>query len=288
MSSAISSQTTPSGALTRLVAVRPSLSETERRVVDRIGAEPDVVLGNSMLALATRCEVSDTTVLRVCRKAGFAGFTELKLRLAQDLATPSQLIHDDVDPGDDPVVVAQKVFAATIGSLRDTLELLQTDAFLAALELLEGASRVLVGGVGGSGPVAQSFYQKCHRIGIPCDAPSDSTLLATHAALLGEGGVAIAISTSGATKTMAHMLEQARVGGAATLVITGNLDSPVAALGDVVLHSVSHETRSEQLAARACQLTILDALYVAYSLRHMDSVLDIESRIIGPVASGTF
>lgn len=282
------SPASPQGALTRLTATRPSLSETERRVVDAIGSQPDLVLNESMLSLARRCEVSDTTVLRVCRKAGFAGFTELKLRLAQDLAEPSQLIHDDVTADDGPTTVAHKVFAAAIGSLRDTLEILENETFTAALDLLEGASRILIGGVGGSGPVAQSFYQKCHRIGIPCDAPTDSTLLTTHAALLDAQSLAIAVSTSGATKSIALMLEQARASGAATLVITGNPDSPIAALGDVVLQSVSHETRSEQLAARACQIALLDALYVAYSLRHMGAVLDIESRIIDSVARGTF
>ena len=276
------------GALSRLTAARPSLSGSALRVADMILAEPDAVLQGSMLELATRCQVSDTTVLRLCRKAGFAGFTELKMRLAQDLANPIQLIHDDVTASDDVELVPEKVFAATIRSMRDTIDLLDTVAFAAAVRLLEASSRVLVGGAGASNLVAQGFYQKCHRLGIQCDAPIDTQLQVTHASLLGRDGLAIAISNAGATKSTARMLEEARASGAATLVITGNVDSPAAALGDVVLRSVSHETRSEQLASRACQMTILDALYVAYSLRHMTRVLDIESRIISSIARGSF
>lgn len=276
------------GAISRLKAARVSLSETERRVADWVLAEPDEVLLSSMLQVAEQCRVSDTTVLRMCRGAGFAGFTELKLRLAQDLASPTQLIHDDVRADDDVAVVPEKVFTATLQSLHDTLELLDTDAFAAALGLLERASRVVVGGAGASGAVAQAFYQRCRRLGIDCDAPVDAQLQIMHAALLGEGDLAIGISSSGATKSVGQMLEEARAGGASTLVITGNPDSPVAALGDVVLRTVARETRSEQLAARACQMTLLDALYVAYSLRHMDEVLEIESRIINAVARRSY
>ncbi|MCW6004352.1 MurR/RpiR family transcriptional regulator [Micromonospora sp. CPCC 205371] len=279
------SQSSPAsgGALSRLEAARQSLSATERRVADRIIRHPEEVLESSMLQVARQCGVSDTTVLRTCRAAGLAGFTELKLRLAWDLASPTQLIHNDVNPGDPAAVVAEKVFGAAFQSLHDTLELLDADAFERAVELLEQASAILVGGVGASGVVAQAFYQRCRRLGLNCDAPTDSQLQIVHASLMRPGDLAVAISFSGTTKLVVQMLEQAKSCGATTIAITGNLDSPLAALGDVVLRTVSRETRSEHLAARVCQITLLDALYVAYSLRHVDEVLERESRIIDAV-----
>lgn len=266
------------GALTLLRAALPSLSTTERRVADWILSGPEHLLEASMLEVATRCEVSDTTVLRMCRNAGFAGYTDLKLALARDLATPMQQIHDDIADDDDPATIARKVFARATLSLQDTAGVIDADGFAAALELLESARNILVGGVGTSGVVGQSFYQRCRRLGLNCDAPPDSQLQTIHAALLSPGDLVVAISYSGATRAVVQMAEEARKAGASVLAITGNRDSHLAKVADVVLLSVSHETRHEPIAARLCQMTLLDALCVAYSHRHLDSVLAREER----------
>ena len=70
------------GALARLRAASPALSETERKVADWILSQPDGLLTSSMMDVARACDVSDTTVLRMCRNSDFSGFTDLKLALA--------------------------------------------------------------------------------------------------------------------------------------------------------------------------------------------------------------
>lgn len=264
------------GAMVRLRAALPGLSATERRVAEWILTQPEHLLEASMLDVAQACKVSDTTVLRMCRNSDFAGFTDLKLALARDLASPMQLIHDDITTDDSPAIILAKVFSRTALSLEHTLEVLQESSFLQALDLLDGAGTVLIGGVGTSGVVGQSFYQRCHRAGVRADAPQDSQLQIMHAAMLSPGDLAVAISYSGATMAVIAMAEEAKRAGAAVLVVTGNRDSPLADLGDVVLQSVSHETRSEPLAARICQMTLLDALSVAYSHRHLSDVLRLD------------
>ncbi len=276
------------GALTLLRAALPSLSLTERRVADWILDGPEAVLEASMLDVARACDVSDTTVLRMCRNAGFAGFTDLKLALARDLATPMQLIHDDIADGDDPAVIARKVFARATLSLQDTANVIDPAGFTAALHLLDSASSVLVGGVGTSGVVGQAFYQRCRRLGISCDAPVDSQVQNIHAALLGPDDLVVAISYSGATRSVVSMAEGAREAGAKVLAITGNRESHLAKTADSVLISVSHETRNEPIAARLCQLTLLDALCVAYSHRHLDEVLRREQRAGQSIVESSF
>lgn len=278
----------PSGALARLRAALPTLSSHESKVARWILGDPAGVGQRSMLDVAHECGVSDTTVLRMCRASGFAGFTDLKFGLTQDLATEVEFIHEDVTPDDDPGLVAQKVFAVAMQSLRDTLEILNPVELAKAVDLLDSARHVLVGGVGTSGVVAQSFYQRCHRIGVRCDAPTDAHLQILHASLLGPGDLAIGVSHSGATKEVVTFLSQAREVGAATLAVTGNKTSPLAQVSDVVLVSVSGETRSEPLAARASEIAILDAVCVAYSLRHLDEVVEAERRLNQAIAPRAF
>lgn len=276
------------GALTLLRAALPSLSTTERRVAEWILSGPEHLLEASMLDVATRCDVSDTTVLRMCRNAGFAGYTDLKLALARDLATPMQQIHDDIADDDDAVTIARKVFARATLSLQDTAGVIVDTEFAAALELLEGARSVLVGGVGTSAVVGQAFYQRCRRLGLDCDAPQDVQLQTIHAALLSPGDLVVAISYSGATRAVVQVAEEARRAGASVLAITGNRESHLAKAADVVLLSVSHETRHEPIAARICQLTLLDALCVAYSHRHLDAVLAREKRAGQSIVKSSF
>jgi DNA-binding MurR/RpiR family transcriptional regulator len=76
------------------------LSGSETQVATWILHHPETVMQASMAHIAQACGVSDTTVLRLCRTTGFRGFTDLKISIAQDLASPTQLIHDDISAED--------------------------------------------------------------------------------------------------------------------------------------------------------------------------------------------
>jgi DNA-binding MurR/RpiR family transcriptional regulator len=269
-----------SGAIARIRSHLLALSGAERQVAEWVLADPQQLLTLSMSQIAQQCEVSDTTVLRMCRAVGFRGFTDLKLALAQDLVRPTQLIHDDIDTGDDPAALLRKVFLANVQALYDTLDLIDPAAVIAAVDALERANTITIGGVGGSAIVAQALYQRLYRLGRRCDAPQDVQLQLMHAALSGPDDVVVAVSYSGITKDIAQLVERAKGDGATTICITGNAHSPVARRCDIVLASVSHETRSEPIAARVAQLTIVDAIAVIYSLRHLEEALASEARVV--------
>lgn len=272
--------TAPSGAIARLRSQILALSGAERSVAEWVLDDPAQLLPMSMSQVAQKAGVSDTTVLRMARAAGFQGFTDLKLALAQDLVRPTQLIHDDIEAGDDPATLLRKVFLANIQALYDTLELVDTAAVVAAVDALERADNITVGGVGSSAIVAQALYQRLYRLGRRCDAPPDVQLQLMHAALSKPGDVVVAISYSGITKDIAQLVERAHRDGVTTICLTGNAQSPIAKRCDIVLASVSHETRSEPIAARIAQLTLVDAITVIYSLRHLDDTLASEAKFV--------
>lgn len=268
-------------AASRLRSVLPTLSESERRVALWVLDNADAAIRQSMSAIAQACDVSDTTVLRMCRAAGFEGFTDLKLALAREpRVAPSQ--PSDQPPADG-LQAARDVFTANRQALSDTLSVLDQATFIGALDLMAGARHILAGGVGGSGIVAQAFYQRCFRLGLRCDAPVDSQLQIMHAGLTGPGDLVVAISYSGITSDPVLLLQEARARGAATMCITGNSRSPLARLADVVLVSVSHEQGSEPMAAQIAQLTLVDALYVAFAARNAESAQLNEERMVNAI-----
>jgi len=276
-SAAVSSSSINS--LTRIRSSYPSLAASEMRVADWVMQQPEMIMQFSMAQVAQACRVSDTTVLRFCRNAGFQGYTDLKLSIARDLVSPTQVIHDDIVEGDAPSVIAHKVFLSNIQALYDTLEVLDEDALIKAIELINNARQLLLVGIGTSAPIVQSMYNMLMRLGLNCKAQTDSYLQLMEVALLGPGDVVLAISQSGTSIDSVITLKEARENGAATICITGNAHSPITEHADVTLLSVAREARIESIASRLAQLSIADALYVILALDNLDATAQNEKRI---------
>ncbi len=257
----------------------PNLAVAERQVANWVLQNPEDVIHASMARVAQQCGVSDTTVLRFCRAAGFKGYMDLKLSIARDLASPTQIIHDDVAEGDTPPVVAQKVFMSHIQALYDTLEVLDKDALSRAVEMILEAERIFIIGVGTSNSIVNEAYNKFFRLGLDCHAQTDSYLQLMEASLVGEGTLVIAISHSGSSTDPVLTLEEAKRNGAKSIVITGNAESPLTKFADVTLLAVSQETRAESIASRIAQMTIVDTLYVIVSLYMLPTATRNEDKI---------
>jgi DNA-binding MurR/RpiR family transcriptional regulator len=263
------------------------MASSELRVANWVLQDPHRVIRLSMAQLSKECGVSDTTVLRFCRNAGFAGYTEMKISLAQDLAKPAQLIHEAITESDDLETIARKVFQFNIQALQDTLEVMDMGSLRAAVDLLMNANRIYIIGVGTSAPIVHDLYNKLFRLGMDCRAQTDSYLQLMEVALVGTGDVVLAISQSGSSTDPVMTLQLARRSGAGTICITGNPESPLTQHSDVTLLSVSHETRSETIASRIAQMTIVDVLYVILAMRSMDTAIRNERLIWDSLYSKT-
>lgn len=266
-------------SLTRIRSSLPALAASEARVANWIVQQPEKIIHMSMAQVAQACGVSDTTVLRFCRTAGFQGYTDLKLSIARDVSSPTQIIHDDIAEGDNPATIARKVFMSNIQALYDTLEVLDEEALTRAIELITGAKRILIVGVGTSAPIVHSMHNMLMRLGIICKAQTDSYLQLMEVALLGPGDVVIAISQSGSSIDPVLTLKQARANGAATICITGNAQSPITEHADVTLLSVAREARIEAIASRLAQVSIADAIYVIMAINAIHTATQNEKRI---------
>jgi len=275
-------------SLARIRSQLPALANAETQVARWVLRQPEKVVEFSMAQLAQECGVSDTTVLRFCRAAGFHGYMDLKLSIARDRARPAQLIHDDITEDDPPAVIARKVFTSNLQALRDTLEVLDEQALVQAVNLLGEAKLILMVGVGTSGPIVQDMYNRFFRLGYNCRAQTDSYLQLMEAALVGPGDVIVAISQSGSSIDPVLTLAEAKRNGANTICITGNAQSPLTQHADVTLLSVSRETRAETIASRIAQITIVDALYVIASMRDVGLATQNEKRIWDAVIQKTY
>lgn len=262
----------------RLRAALDSFSDSEADVANWILSDPRRILPLSMAEVAEACSVSDTTVLRCARRAGFDGYTELKLAVAQDAVSDSEIIQGEVTGEDDAASVVRKVFAASVQALQDTQVLLQAQAVDTVAKRLETAAAVSVVGVGMSSLVAQALYQRLARLGIRADAPQDSQLQAMHASMLGKGDLLFVISRTGVTRDILTIARKARENGGTVVCITGNSRSPLALESDIVLVAASGGFQSEPMASLVAMLALVDAVLVRFAQQHPDQARSFDSR----------
>jgi DNA-binding MurR/RpiR family transcriptional regulator len=197
------------------------------------------------------------------------------------MVSPLQRLHEEVAAGDDAATIVRKVFQANLAALQDTLAVLDMGAMAQAAQWLGAARRVVLIGVGTSGPIVTDAANKFFRLGLTVQAYTDAHLMMMAAALLTPQDVVLAVSHSGSTMDTAEAAKTARQAGARVICITNNSLSPLTKTADLVLVTASRETRfrQEAMASRLCQTSILDSLYTLVALAQPDQALENLAKI---------
>lgn len=248
----------------RIRSSYPQFSEKEKRIADYILANGKKIIHSTINEVAEELRVAEATVFRFCKRLGFQGFQAMKIALAADLVNPIEDIHETIEETDNEKEVAEKVFRSNIRTLEDTLGILNEELFNAAVHAIVRARKVEFYGNGGSAVVAMDAHHKFIRSGIQTAAYGDPHLQIMSASQLTDEDVVVLISHSGTNKDILQVTDIVKANGAVTICITNYAVSPLSKKVDIPLHTVSRETdyRSEALASRIAQLSIVDALYV--------------------------
>ncbi|MBG0563815.1 MurR/RpiR family transcriptional regulator [Actinoplanes aureus] len=251
----------------------PSLSPAEQRVAQVIIDEAATASRLTITDLAERAGSSETTVIRFCRAMGFAGYSELRLTLAAESGRVSETVDEavgsDISESDDLAQVVKKIAFADARAVEETASQIDIAVLEQVVDLVVGARRVDIYGVGASAFVATDFQQKLHRIGRVAYAWSDTHVALTSAALLDQRDVAFGISHTGTTSDTIDAFTEARRHGARTVALTNFPKSPITRVADLVLTTAARETtfRSGAMASRLAQLTVIDCVFVGVAQR---------------------
>lgn len=253
----------------RIKTLASSFSEKEKKIADFILQQPEKIIHGTINQVASEMDLADSTVFRFCKRLGYNGFQDMKIALASEQSNEMNQIHERISKNDDEKTVLEKIFQSNIQTLVDTLELMDEDRFSLAVEKIIACNKIEFFGFGGSNAVAMDAYHKFIRTGLPVNYQVDSHLQLMASSQLKEGDVAILISHTGHTKEVIEILDTLTENGVYTIGITGFAKSPLNHGVNLALNTVSEETdfRSEALASRIAQLTILDALYVSLMMK---------------------
>jgi RpiR family transcriptional regulator, carbohydrate utilization regulator len=249
-------------------------SEKEKRIADFIISNPEKIIHSTISQVAEDLKVADATVFRFCKNIGFKGYQAMKISLASELVHPITDIHETILESDSEKEIAEKVFRTNIRTLEESIQVLEESKFTRAVQALLNARRIEFYGNGGSGYVAMDAHHKFMRTGLNTIAYNDSHMQITSVSQMNQNDVAVLISHSGTNKDLLEVLEVAKKNSVTTIGITHLAKSPLSKKVDIPLYTVSAETiiRSEALASRIAQLSIVDALYVNVMMKRMDEV----------------
>lgn len=247
------------------------MSANERAIAEVILDAPSEVVGLSSQALATRCHVSQSSIIKFCQKVGFPGFPALKIALSAETARSenAEQIHAGIFSDDSIGAVAKKLFASKISALSETMKANPNEVLDAAVSQIGGANRVLILGVGGSALVAQDLSSKLAKFGKAVIAGGDSHIQLANLASFGAGDLLISISYSGTTREVQVAVDFAQAHSIPVLHIGAYHKNP---RPNVVLQCVADDNvvRSSSIATRTAQMAITDLLFVLFVQRQGD------------------
>jgi DNA-binding MurR/RpiR family transcriptional regulator len=223
------------GTLLGRLASMP-MSRAEERIIAYLLSIPE---GDRALVtaseVATHSDTSRSTVDRLARQAGFAGFGQLRRSLVRDrgLTIPlngaEQVLDPAILPTDEPEVIATKILGSVSSrTVAFGQMLLVDDRLKRVVAILDRARRIVPIGAGLSSMVAMDMHHRLLRLGLSVQYSEDAHTQLAFASLVGPEDAVVLVSYSGRTDLDLRAARIAAERGAHTIAITGDPLSPLA------------------------------------------------------------
>ena len=208
-------------------------SRTQQKLGEFVLSDPAKVVYLTITELARESDTSEASVTRLCRTLGCKGYNEFKMALALDLQQGQPVEHsgDEID----------NVVNESVQALQDTAKLLDRTLLESAALALHQAQSVQIYGVAASAILGEYLHYKLLRLGKPAQLFSDMHRAAMNATTLSKNTLVVAISSSGSTRDLLHVVKLARKQGVRVLALSNTPRSPLASLSDIQLVAAKPE-----------------------------------------------
>ena len=192
--------------IAKLQEILPDLSKNERRIADYFLQHPKNIDEYSSEAIAAICGASRSTIIRLCHKLGYRGYSEFKYALLHE--------QEQVSPAPGfsflPAASADDVLHYYCNGLMQMEPLIQSPVLLELVDAISYANRVVALGYNHSAFSARQFAFRLNKFGVDCHSLEDSTLIASYERILKQGDVAVIFSISGRRAFQASVNEYRR------------------------------------------------------------------------------
>jgi DNA-binding MurR/RpiR family transcriptional regulator len=281
---------TSAGVSERARAGLSAMPSAEARVIEALLAQGADAIHLTVSEVAKTAGVGVGTVVRACQSAGFKGFQDAKIALAQDRVQAAPRVQEGVEPADAAIEILRKLAASTDDALQSAPRSVDPAALASAVDALASARKALFLAVGTSTPLASDAAYRFATIGLDAEAPGDVHAQHVRAGLLRAGDVAVVVSHTGSTTETISAAGAAKRAGATVVAITSFSTTPLTDLADIRLVAGGRETayRVEAMTSRFAHLLVLDSLYVALYLKDPERSREAQERMADALSEHRF
>lgn len=257
-----------------------TLTNSGRKLADYIFSNTTATQYLSISALAEKSGVSEATITRFCRALGVGGYNNFKLALAKadrmaELDDSTDSLHT-ITSGDSLTSIFQKIHAASISSLDETLKFVDEKNIARAVDYLAAANRVYCFGQGGSMVMAMEAWARFSTVSTSFVHIADSHMQIMAASLATPADAILYFTYSGATKDMEDVMETARARNVPIILITHFPKSRATDFADVTLLCGYNENplQSGSIPAKLGQMLLIEFLFYGYCQKNPDHYAD--------------
>lgn len=248
----------------RLRMELPHFKRADRAVAEIVLDDIDAATRISISDLSGRAGVSEPTVIRFARRMGCDGFSDFKIRLAQDYAIGRMYIAAErTSPAETGRDVLDQVYEATAQALASAFAQRDAAALEKAAGIIHRGRRIFCFGVGGSSAnVALEAENRLFRLDLAVSATADSYKHRVIASTADPEDVLLIFSVTGRPRSLVDSAEIATSLGVSVIAVT-DPSSPLAGKASVVVPLLAFDEEKffyMPNRGRYGQLFVLDCL----------------------------
>lgn len=216
-----------------------SFSPTEKKAADCVLRHPNQVTEYTVKELAVASGVSEATVVRMCKHAGYTGYWPFRTMLAREMGMMGREEKQDSDPAN----IVDGIFRRYADIMINLSSKMDLEAMSTCARLIDNCHEVHVIAAGDTGTLAKHMGFCLGRIGIKATYSGLADYYLNTINLADEEDLLVAISKSGITKTVIQGVELAKEKGMKVIAITEYANSKLGELADYVLPSKGDSSR---------------------------------------------
>ena len=251
------------------------LSRGQKQLADFILSHVEQAAFPTAGELGRAAGVSESTAIRFAGALGFEGFPEMQKQLAQMIVSRvsvTQRMQQTYSSLDRSQILDQ-VMETDMLLFQQTRQMISSESFSAAIDILENARDIYLIGLRGSAPLAQYLFFQLRLIfnHVNLVRSSSEHELLEQLVHVGEGDAVFGISFPRYSLRTLRMLEFASSRRASIVTLTDTIHSPINLYSSCIL------TASCDLSSAAVSLTaamgVVDALITALSVRNSAALM---------------
>lgn len=208
------------------------LFAAEAKVASYIATNPSETVQVSITELAERSDVSDATVVRLCKRLGFSGFYQMKLQLSHDLGVQKQARQQRGAA----FGTLQEYFVQMEEQVRELSRKTAEKTVKQCADAINQCDTVYVIGAGHSRILAEDLVFRLAGCGVRTSGGDHIKIDLGNLLLGSRGDVLVCISKSGESRRVKQAMEVAKKLGMTTIAVTATEKNPLAAAATYSLH----------------------------------------------------